>query len=773
MERIYFSKNNFDVIYNIIGEKIYKKYKVDISDADKYETKMLDLMKSIYIQKKEFNIDFNRLSPQIASNELSKKVLDIVYSFFSKYIDSTIQKPNVKEPVEISQNRIDIRAESSTKTSLDDVNKRYEELQNERYSTIPDKQKETPIFKDNIEEPLIDVNKQYELLSKNRNSELPNEPTIKLNITEPSTPNITNNVLPGKDSQNQTLDAQFGLFTDTNMDDLKQKFEETSVADRLKEYEKMRNMSSFPPPAANDHLSTFPAPTANDHLNTFPPPTANDHLNTLPAPTANDHLNTLPAPTANDHLNTFPPPTANDHLNTFPAPTANDREKTTLNDFFKILEQKKEHNYVKRTYNIVINSIDRQWWGVIDNNETYESSYTQRYKYVVNFAPVSDTSVKVPIYENNKFIPPDLDTLNNEGFTLKGKDYPPYDPTLPKGNVVNTITLLFKGGNDGISINNIIKNVVSVKLKRLVMPNNDISHSVNVSNKPISEQHADSLLIGEDPTLNINVEPRYSNYYTGFKSEPYLFVHMDGYDSNIITSNNFNKSIFAKPHFDKEFRYNSDTNSCSYLSRGWSYFKNEDGDFTEFRPAPLSEITKLSIELLRPDGSLYSSEKDNLEISNIAFYNTDNDSTPTYPDFLKLTLGGGDANGWVQDSYFNNGDKIIVKHIKWLDSGIEWNESIKNTISEYLNKGAYITRWNDDSEEYGISQNRLLNTILVANPLLKLENGELEWDEDLYGEVPENSINVIGFLINYNLQHSLILEMVTEETKNRIVSEII
>ena len=750
MERIYFSKNNFNVIYNIIGEKIFKKYSFDISDDDKFENKMLDLMKSIYKQKNDFNIDFNQLTPQSASNELSKKVLDIVYGFFSNYIHSILTKPKPQKQIDTKENRIDIRAESSNKTTLDDVNKRYEELQNERYSMLPEKKIDAPIFTDNTEESSINVNKQYELLSNTRNNELQHDQNIKLDIVK-SEKNITqNNLLPIND--NDTLEAQFGLITD-NMDELKQKFEETSVEDRLKEYEKMRTDTSFIQP---DEITS----TSVNEMTPFPSTSMNE-MTPFPSTSVNE-MTPFPSTSVNENI-LFPEKSIND----------NGIELNKLNDFFKILENKKENTYIKRKYNIVINSIDRQWWGVIDDNDvTYESSYIERYKYVVNFAPVSDTSVRVPIYENNKFIPPNLDELNTTGFTIKTKTYDAYDPTKPKGNIEDYITTIFKGGNDGISINNSIRNVVSVKLKRLIMPNNDISQSVNITDKPISEQHIDSLLTGGDPSPTINVEPRYSNYYRGFKSEPYLFVHMEGYDSNIITSNHFNKSIFAKPHFDKEFRYNSDTNSCSYISRGWSYFKNEDGDFTEFRPAPLSEITKLSIELLRPDGSLYSHEKDNLEVTKIEFYNTD--STTNNPDFLKLTLSGGDTNGWVSDNYFNNGDKIIVKNIKWLDS--YWNDDIKNIITEYLNKGAHITRWNDDTDEYSITKDRLINTILIMNPLLKLNNtGILEWNTiyGSYNDISVKSSSLIGFLINYNLQHSLILEIETEETKNNIVSEII
>ena len=108
----------------------------------------------------------------------------------------------------------------------------------------------------------------------------------------------------------------------------------------------------------------------------------------------------------------------------------------------------------------------------------------------------------------------------------------------------------------------------------------------------------------------------------------------------------------------------------------------------------MSEITKLSIEILRPDGTIYSDVKDNLQIKSIELYDTTN--TTIHPQFLKITLSGGDNDGWVHESYFNNGDKIIVKKLNWdRNSSTLWKDTWINTINDYLEKGANIVRWNN------------------------------------------------------------------------------
>lgn len=747
MERIFFSRNNFNVIYNIIGENIYKQYKYDIGIDKKYEEQIISTMRIIYDKRDKYSINYNS-STQNISNQLSKYVLKNVNDNISEYI-----KQNVIIKQNISKNKVDMRPKPSITNTIHDVNKRYEKLQNERSSMIKKEPENIPNFNDNIDENYKDVNVQYEMLSKRRNDELLNtnpdtqksnlntNPTLiemeetneidLLNIND-SIKNDSNDFMSSFDNSNiDTLDSQFGIFSNnTDLSNLKQKFEQTSIEDRLKEYENNRNIEIKITEVETEKTKSIP-PIKSIHNN---PIQFND----------------------------------------------NNQVKQTLDDYYPKIEPTitptQNKIYTLRKYNIIINSIDRQWWGEIIDGNIYPSIYENRYKYMVNFAPTSDTSVKVPIYINSKYKPPEFNELNTNGFNYNGKSYNSYNPDHPKGLIVDYVTQIFKGGNDGVSINNIIKNVVSVKLRRFVMPNNDLSYSSNITTKPISQLHSDGLETGSQVN-NITPEPRYTTYYSGFKMEPYLFIHIDGFDSNIITTNHFNKSLFAKPHFDKDYKYSSDLNSCSYISRGWSYFKNDDGDYTEFRPAPLSEITKLSIEILRPDGTIYSDVKDNLQIKSIEFYDTTN--TTIHPQFLKITLSGGDNDGWVHESYFNNGDKIIVKKLNWdRNSSTLWKDTWINTINDYLEKGANIVRWNNDTDEYEIKQNRFLNKILVPNPLLNLNNnGILEWNYNLYDQLPtvwtNPKIDVKGFLINYNLQHSLIMEVVVEETKNNIISEII
>ena len=88
MERIYFSRNNFNVIYNIIGSKLYEQYAYDIGNDNRFEKEVVNILKSVFQQKDTFKIDTRNISDEQYSNELSKQVLGIAMNYFSKYIEN-------------------------------------------------------------------------------------------------------------------------------------------------------------------------------------------------------------------------------------------------------------------------------------------------------------------------------------------------------------------------------------------------------------------------------------------------------------------------------------------------------------------------------------------------------------------------------------------------------------------------------------------------------------------------------------------------------------
>ena len=122
-----------------------------------------------------------------------------------------------------------------------------------------------------------------------------------------------------------------------------------------------------------------------------------------------------------------------------------------------------------------------------------------------------------------------------------------------------------------------MKNVVSIKLKRVIIP------------KPRDE------------------------FYV---PEPYFFLSVDEFGSNIISTKTFADKIFCKIHFDKEFGF---SNGRKYL-----YYKNDDDDFTMFYSSPLAKLDRLTLKLLDSDGDNAKSSFNDSDITKVTSYNDPN-----------------------------------------------------------------------------------------------------------------------------------------------------
>ncbi len=105
-----------------------------------------------------------------------------------------------------------------------------------------------------------------------------------------------------------------------------------------------------------------------------------------------------------------------------------------------------------------------------------------------------------------------------------------------------------------VAIKQMLRNVVSIKLRRVVIP------------QPLNEV-----------------------YYP----EPYYLVAIDEFDSNIISTSKVGHRIACKIHYD---------DVLTFGDRKYLYYKNDDDDLTMFYPSPLSKLDRMTLRLLTPDG---------------------------------------------------------------------------------------------------------------------------------------------------------------------------
>jgi len=108
----------------------------------------------------------------------------------------------------------------------------------------------------------------------------------------------------------------------------------------------------------------------------------------------------------------------------------------------------------------------------------------------------------------------------------------------------------------------VFKNVTSIKLRRLIVP-----QPVNLDD---------------------------------YRPLPYILVAIDEFDGNVYTTKNISQNILCKMHFDKVQTFGQTAGNVSY--RKIIYYKNEDDDFKIFYPAPLAKLERLTLKLLTPWG---------------------------------------------------------------------------------------------------------------------------------------------------------------------------
>ena len=88
MDKYFFSKNNFDLLVDILSTKLSEKYDTNIAETLHIREKLYDVMKHVYDTKTNYlSQDMQQQSGMEQARELSKHVLVIAMQRFSKIIN--------------------------------------------------------------------------------------------------------------------------------------------------------------------------------------------------------------------------------------------------------------------------------------------------------------------------------------------------------------------------------------------------------------------------------------------------------------------------------------------------------------------------------------------------------------------------------------------------------------------------------------------------------------------------------------------------------------
>jgi hypothetical protein len=198
----------------------------------------------------------------------------------------------------------------------------------------------------------------------------------------------------------------------------------------------------------------------------------------------------------------------------------------TILDIPKVLvAQSQMPNRTMRSLNLIVSSADRDLSNLQFN----------KYNFRVTFG--AESNQKVVSYNN----------VYNQQI---GRDISYSTTTYKSSGLLNP------------NLQQVIKNVISVKLKRVVIP-----------------------------------RPRYEV----FNPEPFYYVIIDELDSNIYATKTFSHKIFSKIVYDDHARFYP-TGYPDISGREYLYYTNEDDDVAYYYPSPLAKLDRLTIKLVNSEG---------------------------------------------------------------------------------------------------------------------------------------------------------------------------
>jgi hypothetical protein len=179
------------------------------------------------------------------------------------------------------------------------------------------------------------------------------------------------------------------------------------------------------------------------------------------------------------------------------------------------------------------------------------------------------------------------------------------------------------------------------------------------------ESLAVSKVIIPDEIIQFNDPIKSSFNYEFTFAYPYLILSIDEFHDVYDGTNDAVRKAFCTLAFDKAYKGQN--------GRGYVVLKPIQKEVKYFYPAFLSSLNKLSISILKPNGSLFNSSADSYNILKILYDNSN-------PNFLEITT----------DSYFDKnefyiGDFILIKNYLMTQLSVFQNTADILSFNNYIN----------------------------------------------------------------------------------------
>lgn len=692
MEKVFFSKENFNIIYNILKDKIQKQLGFDINTNQKFHKELINIIKAVYQQRNTFNLPSN-MSNIDASRYLSQKSINVAMNYFSE----TIKKINA--PTNLDQldrdmksvhkqnvNQVDSRPLSTTAQQITHTNgtsnvmSNFNRLLSDRENP-PNNMPQTVNFKEPNTVSNNDIQNKYNMLNQNRQNEYDNiAATSSSNNTNPNnTPQFNNtqqninmqnglnhpSINSSMPNQQNTMLTQQSYMNSPNGSEVQMLLkQQQELQDKINNFQKQSNtaqvnqpnVTQFNPPTQKNiqYLAEDSKPLNNILENQFTSLVdESDDDNTHPTLEINDISNES-SDMSPDNID------YNQILNEMSSVTDMSTQfNNNVQNINQVNTQSVSDIYPKT---LIDNSSAVKDTSKVSNNaipdhelQVIKSSLESQTNNIHNTSNKIDSVIKLmEANDISKFYTTIMDipkliseqkekplTLRTHNLIVSSKDRDLSNTEFDKykfrivfgaeGTETQTTQVVDRSDNNapesGLkeqtftstgmrnpTVQQVLKNVVSIKLKRVIIP------------KPRDE------------------------FYV---PEPYFFLSVDEFGSNIISTKTFTDKIFCKIHFDKEFGF---SNGRKYL-----YYKNDDDDFTMFYSSPLAKLDRLTLKLLDSDGDNAKASFNDSDITQVSDYTSPN-STITKEFY---------ANTFARDRIYNisAGKKTKVKSTNHDDGG--------------------------------------------------------------------------------------------------------
>lgn len=232
-------------------------------------------------------------------------------------------------------------------------------------------------------------------------------------------------------------------------------------------------------------------------------------------------------------------------------------------------------------------------------------------------------------------------------------------------------------------------------------------------------------------------------------SYPYLILKIDEFNDVYDGTNDVVRKAFCKLVFDKAYKGQN--------GRGYVVLKPMQNEKKYFYPAPLSSLNKLSISLLKPNGTLFNQSTDSFNTLLIEY-------VAPRPNFLKIT-----CDGYFDKNEFFVGDYVLFKNYQMTKlSPVQLDVDIK-TFNEYINRneGFEILELGD------ANMNGFYNVFYIQAPgVFNKQLGQYQVTNNIINCLNIYNSQIItpspnGMIMNFSLQHSIsmTLELIVDDAR--------